>query len=159
MIIFGGFKEGERTNEIATYNMKSNVWQIIQYKEGQKTPCPRSGHAAIFYPNKRQMYIFGGKDSNSQKLNDLWAFDMESSTWSQILPVDGRSPDPRSGHSACYFEGYILVFGGILEVTKELNDVQVFVIKEQKWIQIYEDFFSPSKQVRRNTLLNSPDRQ
>jgi hypothetical protein len=40
-----------------------------------------------------------------------------------MQPIDGRSPDPRSGHTACYYEGYILVFGGILEVTKELNDV------------------------------------
>jgi N-acetylneuraminic acid mutarotase len=69
------------------------------------------------------MYIFGGKDSNSQKLNDLWAFDLESSTWTLMQPIDRRSPDPRSGHTACYYEGYILVFGGILEVTKELNDV------------------------------------
>ena len=71
--------------------MKSNVWQIIQNKE--KAPCARSGHSAVFYPAKRQMYVFGGKDSNSEKLNDLWAFDLENSTWSLVKPVDGKHPE------------------------------------------------------------------
>lgn len=26
MVIFGGFQEGERTNEVALYNLKTNVW-------------------------------------------------------------------------------------------------------------------------------------
>jgi len=27
------------------------------------------------------MYIFGGKDSSSVKLNDLWMFDFTTQTW------------------------------------------------------------------------------
>jgi len=43
----------------------------------------------------------------------------------------------------------MFVFGGIFEVTKELNDVQAFNLKTKEWISIYEDSQSPAKLVRR----------
>ena len=92
-------------------------------------PCARSGHSAVFYQPKKQMYIFGGKDSSSQKLNDLWVFDFTTSSWTQIQPSKGKWPEQRSGHSACLYEHYMFLFGGIFEVTKELNDVQAFNFK------------------------------
>jgi hypothetical protein len=81
MIIFGGFIEGERTNEIAIYDMKQNKWTVVEQNGHENMPCPRSGHSAVFYQAKRQMYIFGGKDSDSIKLNDLWVFDFQTSSW------------------------------------------------------------------------------
>lgn len=72
------------------------------------------------------MYVFGGKSDNSVKLNDLWAFNMSSHQWSLIKPVDEVLPETRSGHTACMYDGIMLVFGGIFEVTKELNDVCAF---------------------------------
>ena len=46
---------------------------------------------------------------------------------------------PRSGHSACLYKDYMLVFGGILEVTKELNDLWVFDLRSKKWVALFED--------------------
>ena len=154
MIIFGGFIEGERTNEIAIYDMKQNKWSVVEQNGHETRPCPRSGHSAVFYQTKRQMYIFGGKDSDSLKLNDLWVFDFQSSTWTQILPTHRKWPEQRSGHSACIYEHNMFIFGGIFEVTKELNDVQAFSLKTKEWTSIYEDEQSPQKLVRRNTILN-----
>ena len=88
------------------------------------------------------LYIFGGKDDENAKLNDLWKFDMETLTWTELVAVNGggsssanhlgvsehqtnRVPMPRSGHSAVLYDGYICIFGGIFEVTKELNDLQL----------------------------------
>jgi len=48
----------------------------------------------------------------------------------------------------------MFIFGGIFEVTKELNDVQAFSLKTKEWTSIYEDEQSPQKLVRRNTILN-----
>jgi len=74
MIVFGGFKEGERTNDVAMYNVKTNVWSNDKLPEGAKKPCPRSGHSAVMHNGT--MFIFGGKADNSHKLNDLWAFNL-----------------------------------------------------------------------------------
>ena len=43
---------------------------------GQTKPVGRSGHSAVLYENG--MYIFGGKDDDNNKLNDLWRFDLSS---------------------------------------------------------------------------------
>ena len=38
----------------------------------------------------------------------------------------------RSGHAAVSFKDKMYIFGGILEVTKELNDLLVYDFKSQK---------------------------
>jgi hypothetical protein len=45
------------------------------------------------------MYIFGGKDSENNKLNDLWKLDLSTYKWVEIQTVDGERPIERSGHS------------------------------------------------------------
>lgn len=74
MIVFGGFEEGERTNDTVVYNLKTNIWSKIKLSENSKKPCARSGHSACISGNF--MYVFGGKSDNSVKLNDLWSFNL-----------------------------------------------------------------------------------
>ena len=49
MVVFGGFEDGERVNTVAIYNLKTNVWQRVQYPTKASVPCPRSGHTAVVY--------------------------------------------------------------------------------------------------------------
>jgi hypothetical protein len=39
----------------------------------------------------------------------------------------------------------MVVFGGIYEVTKELDDLIVFDIKNKRWIVFFEEMVSPGK--------------
>ena len=52
---------------------------------------------------------------------------------------------PRSGHSACIYKDFLIVFGGIHEVTKELDDMVVYDFKNRRWIQFFEEILSPLK--------------
>ena len=45
----------------------------------------------------------------------------------------------RSGHSAIMYEGYICIFGGIYEVTKELNDFHLYDIANNRWICLFTE--------------------
>jgi N-acetylneuraminic acid mutarotase len=74
-----------------------------------------------------KMYIFGGQEDDNKKLNDLWCFDMQTNQWGQV-DQSGNSykPTPRSGHSTVVYGDKMYIFGGILELTKELNDLVVF---------------------------------
>lgn len=150
MVIFGGFQDGERTNEVAIYNLKTNVWQKVKLSDNAKRPCARSGHSAVVHNGV--MYIFGGKAENSIKLNDLWGFNLQTQTWSKITPVDDVVPDTRSGHSSCIYDGLIMVFGGIFEVTKELNDVCAFSISQKRWVILCQEVASPSKLKKSSTI-------
>jgi hypothetical protein len=50
----------------------------------------------------------------------------------------------------------MIVFGGILEVTKELDDLMLFDIKNRKWIQLFEEvMLSPIKQKYGSLLSNN----
>ena len=79
MILFGGFCGGTRTNEVAIYNFPANNWTNVQISAGEEQPCPRSGHSAVVH--KGNMYVFGGKDDDSEKLNDFWSFNIADQKW------------------------------------------------------------------------------
>jgi N-acetylneuraminic acid mutarotase len=149
MVIFGGFiNSNEKVNDIYRYYIKENKWEKVLLLGGSEVPVPRSGHSAIIY--KDSMIIFGGKDSDNNRLNDIWEFNFLTYTWRYFPTLD--SPYPRSGHSACLYKDYMLVFGGIYEVTKELNDLLLFDIKTNRWITFFEETYSP---IQKNfTIMN-----
>ena len=74
MVIFGGFCQGTRTNDVAIFNIPANIWTNVKIHRGDPVPCARSGHSAAIY--KGQMYIFGGKNDDAEKLDDLWVFNI-----------------------------------------------------------------------------------
>ena len=75
MLIYGGFVNGERTSEIYKYYFKDNKWEFVQ-SLGDRVPPKRAGHSAIIY--KDSMFVFGGKDEDNNKLNDLWEFNLNN---------------------------------------------------------------------------------
>jgi hypothetical protein len=55
------------------------------------------------------------------------------------------APLARSGHSACLYKDVMIIFGGIFEVTKELDDMHVFDFRNKRWITFFEEMGSPLK--------------
>jgi Galactose oxidase, central domain len=89
------------------------------------------------------MYVFGGKDNDNNKLNDLWKLDLITYKWQIIIPADKCRPRERSGHSCDIIENYMVIFGGIYEITKELNDLHLYDFRKNKWITVCEESHSP----------------
>jgi N-acetylneuraminic acid mutarotase len=143
MIIFGGFTDGARTNEILKYSFNDNMWIKVDKNISVLQPTGRSGHSAVIFNNN--MYIFGGKDEDNNKLNDLWKLDLATFLWTELKTTDGSEPLPRSGHSCEVYEGYMLMFGGIYEITKELNDFCMYDFRKNRWITLFEESVSPKK--------------
>jgi hypothetical protein len=53
------------------------------------------------------------------------------------------------------FEGqYLLIFGGIYEITKELNDLHMFDLTKKKWITIFEESNSPVRNAKESSPAN-----
>jgi len=150
MIIFGGFQQGNRTNMTSIYNFTTNNWENIDIAPGQPIPCARSGHSASIFNGN--MYIFGGKDDSSEKLNDLWVFNIADKRWVEI-EAEGEAPFERSGHSSDVFEDYLVIFGGIWDVTKELNDLHLYSFSQNRWITVIEPANSPARSPAKHGLL------
>ena len=143
MIVFGGFCNGERTNEAVKYLFQENRW--VKINQQGTGPSPRSGHSACVYEGC--MYVFGGKDEDNNKLNDLWKLDLNTYTWTEVKSSDSFLPLERSGHSCDVFESYMVIFGGIFEITKELNDLHLFDFKKQRWVTLFEEANSPKREL------------
>lgn len=76
---------------------------------GISTPRQRFGHSAVLLPN-RSMLLFGGHNYQRTDVelklyvglkNDLWLFDLDTASYSAVIPLFNASvPPPRVHHSA-----------------------------------------------------------
>lgn len=72
---------------------------------------------------KGGLWVFGGIDMNST-FNDFWRFDLEKRQWSEV--TSKNTPEPRRSHSMIVYEDCFWMFGGIQDVTKEKNDINIY---------------------------------
>ena len=93
------------------------------------------------------MYVFGGREEQ-RILNDLWVVDLETYQWQQLKPnrPHGSSsfaledyPAERCGHSCDRISHYMVIFGGFMNLRKELNDLFLFDFITHTWIKMCED--------------------
>ena len=84
-------------------------------------------------PLEMVIYLFGGQDETCATLNDLWAFDIKNETWT-LVEQSGNIPNGRSGHSLNLYQNHLVLFGGIIEVTKESNELYIFNLQTKTWI-------------------------
>ena len=110
--------------------------------------------------NGNALYVFGGQNDFYDKMNDLWKFDLGTRTWSPIeAPEEAKQPTPRSGHTAVQLGGRMIVFGGIVEVTKEINEMHIFDFASGAWVAV-DDATTVSLEAkehvnRKDTLVSS----
>jgi Galactose oxidase, central domain len=120
------------------------VWSTLKAnsdKPSKTCPVERNAHSSVCHNNN--MFVFGGQDEDNNKLGDLWEFNIQTKAWAQVKYSGAQTEDiARSGHAAVAFGGKMFVFGGILEVTKELNDLLVYDFKTQK-LSIHEQRDGP----------------
>jgi host cell factor len=109
---------------MCTKNGGTLEWKCLAEKS-PAAPAARASQSSAYYKGK--LYIFGGMDEDNTKFCDLWELDLQTETWKEIhLPDGSPMPGPRSGHSASIFKNKMYIFGGILELTKELNEMLIY---------------------------------
>ena len=153
MILFGGYNGKDRLNDTYEFDLglfsqdigcnlnkcgtEKRVWTRIDATTPSSnnneptvpststttTPAARDCHSAVLY--KRKMYVFGGGDGYKW-LNDMFAYDIATQTWSEVKPSEGSLvPTGRAGHSAIVHKGKMIVFGG-WNGRRTLNDLYEF---------------------------------
>lgn len=141
IVIFGGFIDGTREARVFTFDVATFTWELMEPADPSKpVPSARAGHSGTIHKN--DLYIFGGKDDLNEKLNDIWKFNLSTRVWTECATdMENKEcvPTIRSGHSAILYGDYIGIFGGIYEVTKELNDFHLFDTKNNRWITLFAE--------------------
>eukprot|EP00347_Sterkiella_histriomuscorum_P022173 403331423 len=144
---FWGYKNGQKMNDIFKLHIldrgRQFVWELLEI-QGKSCPQPRSGFSGVCLHDSQgneEVYIIGGAGDNSNRFNDLWKY--ENHKWT-LIATDGQDqddiPQERGGHQCCVYENrFIVIFGGIHEITYELNDLHIFDIKNGKWFLCNEN--------------------
>ncbi len=100
-------------------------------------PAPRTGHCCVDYKG-RMLIIIGGEGVSSKQApvlyNDIWTFDLRTSTWTELLVENRSNFRPRSNFTANIFKNTIYIFGGFISLTnfKWTDDFVTITLHENK---------------------------
>ncbi|EFJ44314.1 kelch repeat protein [Volvox carteri f. nagariensis] len=132
IVLFGGEHDPRVpiSSELYAYSFTDGTWRVLDAIG--EPPSPRVAHSAAAIGNT--LYIFGGRsglDMGEGASNDLYAFDLETSTWSQLQPK-GDLPPKRSYHTMTAVGTKLYVFGGCGEEGR-LNDLHEYDVTTETW--------------------------
>jgi N-acetylneuraminic acid mutarotase len=114
LMVFGGVTDmGAFVNETWAYDPATNVWTELHPKG--ELPSARSGHSMAYDPVRGILIMFGGQDSSGNTLDDTWAYDGGTNTWTALQP-SGAQPRARAGLAMANdaASGRLIMFGGRL---------------------------------------------
>uniref|UniRef100_A0A668B046 tRNA wybutosine-synthesizing protein 4 n=1 Tax=Myripristis murdjan TaxID=586833 RepID=A0A668B046_9TELE len=84
-------------------------------------PQPRWRHTAAVV---NFLFVFGGRNESEAVLGDGAFLCLDQQHWTEI-PVEGTAPEARFSHSACSYQGGVVVFGGLGRGGVPLGDTVV----------------------------------
>lgn len=87
--VFGGFVNGYRVDELLKFKPSTMNIECHQLAGGTtecKGPKPRASHASGCFND--HLFVYGGCDDD-EKLGDMWEFNPENSTWTEIVQEEG----------------------------------------------------------------------
>ncbi|KAK7909577.1 hypothetical protein WMY93_014261 [Mugilogobius chulae] len=85
-------------------------WMTAETLAEGPTPEARIGHTAVYDPDSRRIFVFGGS-KNSKWFNDVHILDTRSWRWTMV-EAQGKVP-PLAYHSCTLFRGELWVLGGV----------------------------------------------
>ncbi len=96
-------------------------------------PAPRTDHTWTVDGGGNVAYLFGGRgDAAAGNLDDLWAFDLEAETWSELA----AGPPARFGHNAAWVPGVgVVIFAGQGD-GRFFNDLWAYNPDEGAWREL-----------------------
>jgi hypothetical protein len=125
--------------------MEYENWYRIN---SDSAPAARGRHAFAFDLSRKRMMVFGGRfrpagqgSGDYTLFNDLWAFDVNTDTWTQIAAT-GNIPSPRINSAMIYDESAdrLILFGGSTSanglVFTPMSDLYLFDLNNAVWTQV-----------------------
>lgn len=150
----------ERTYETTTwlYDVACDSWQRL---ESEMNPSGRTRHTMVYDDEGDRVLLYGGLSAGGS-LADVWALDMETLQWGQLLTNAGPAP-ARINHAAVYDPGghRMLVFGGntgpsVINIAPA-NDVWALNLTDNTWIDLTPPVEGPEPRLWVSALWD-PDR-
>lgn len=85
------------------------------------SPCPRTSHAMVGVGSEFLLLVGGQSILKNRMLRDIWLFNIESSEWSKVDPVNGPVR-PLSENSLVVQGNNVFILGGLTEHENMWNE-------------------------------------
>lgn len=133
MLVFGGSTSGGNVNDLWSLNLNTNVWSVIPPAPGQM-PASRSTHVCMMDSLSNRMLMWSG--IGNVLYNDVWAFNLNDSTWEELFP-DGNvsgAPFKRYGVASVFdpLNRKLISFAGFT-TSGRFDDTWAFNVDNQSW--------------------------
>lgn len=136
-----------------TYDLATGQWAEIELAGGP-TPMERVRPSGAWDSSRGRALVFGGRWRNGTSgpytyLNDLWSFDPETRTWTELSPLDAPgAPSPRMNTIMVYDEvgDRVIVFAGGFTSGIEFNvdnETWAFDLSTNSWTEIAQGGIRP----------------
>lgn len=93
LILFGGLNTPNETtlDDTWVYDFNTNIW--TEMKPIQSPPA-RHGHKMVYDSESDRIIIFSGEIGfHVKNIGGTWAYDYNSNSWEEMMPVDSPPPD------------------------------------------------------------------
>ncbi|HEX5131921.1 MAG TPA: kelch repeat-containing protein [Candidatus Krumholzibacteria bacterium] len=118
---------------LVAHDARAQSWTELTPASGP-APAARRNASAIFDTAGNRMVIFGG--FGTTYLNDIWAFDLDSDTWTDLTPASGSAPAPRLTPASVYDPaGHRMITWSGQGPGVFFNDVWAFDLDAGTWSQ------------------------
>ena len=129
MFVFFGRRRGKILKEVWKIDL-----EVLEWEKVGETDLFLYGSAVEEFD---EVAIFACGSSLSNYENQVIAFNYSSESFQVILEsVD--FPDARKGHFSFSYRNEIIIFGGVSNENKYLNDMWKYNIKSEKWTKIMQ---------------------
>ncbi|KAF2006624.1 galactose oxidase [Amniculicola lignicola CBS 123094] len=125
----------EEDGALWAYDPSQSSWASIKPPDGSKPyPPARSYHCATS-DGQNTIFIHAGCPA-SDRLSDLWAFDIEKESWMQAPDAPGPH---RGGTSIAYSNGKLYRMNGFDGNTEQGGSIDIFDISSNTWSTVKFD--------------------
>lgn len=80
-VVFGGFVNGCRVNDVIVFKFDGAVLHAEMIGDATLSPAPKVRSGMSIGIDGDKLFVFGGQDDDSNKMADMWEFNMETHTW------------------------------------------------------------------------------
>jgi N-acetylneuraminic acid mutarotase len=120
-----------KTQDLYYADMDRMEWQRPENATGER-PSARDGAAGMYDEEGGRLLIFGGRNVERKRLNDLHSYTLSTNSWAKLV-VDG-APSPRECATTCSWGQLGILFGGHGSGMR-YNDIHFYEMHSNSWSQ------------------------
>jgi len=104
--------------------LDTDTWQWERKDASPDHPAPDPRDRSSIVPlDDHRLLIYGGADASNKKFDDVWIYDLNASSWSEVVISNGSKPRARCSSTLFSLGNRVLVFGGDIVSIGPSNDL------------------------------------